>query len=338
MPARLAQEPVWCMLLLAVLPVALRLLLLPHHPVPSPDIYDEFGHLLVADTLRHFRLANPAHPLHQFFETFFVLQEPTYSSIYPIGQGLALAFGWTIFGLPGPACAPSGGVVRALLLDAARLDHAGLGARRRHARGNGIRPAQSVDEQLLGRRASRGGGMPGLWSAAQIAARRRRLRDAILLGAGLAIHLLTRPYESIFLLLVRRSFTCCRHGELRLVRPAAGRGLGGDSRPSASRCCRTSKSPAVGRRCPIRSVNINTACPRRSRFRQTRRRTANLPVSRSSTTKCRSHFAGSVRRPLEAICCASNIVSAIIAFSSCRRCIWRCHSSSRLCGIAGLHG
>src|SRR6204780_4266200 len=98
--ARLAVRTGWSMLLLAVLPVALRLLLLPHHPVPSPDIYDEFGHLLVADTLRHFRLANPAHPLHRFFETFFVLQEPTYSSIYPIGQGLALAFGWTIFGLP----------------------------------------------------------------------------------------------------------------------------------------------------------------------------------------------------------------------------------------------
>ena len=73
--SRLAPRTAWCMLLLAALPVALRLALLPHHPVPSPDLYDEFGHLLVADTLRHFRLANPAHPLHQFFETFFVLQD-----------------------------------------------------------------------------------------------------------------------------------------------------------------------------------------------------------------------------------------------------------------------
>src|ERR1022692_1460452 len=98
--ARLAQKPAWCMLLLGALPVALRLLLgalpvalrlllLPHHPAPVPDIYDEFSHLLVADTLRHFRLANPAHPFHRFFETFFVLQEPTYSSIYPVGQGAA---------------------------------------------------------------------------------------------------------------------------------------------------------------------------------------------------------------------------------------------------------
>ena len=98
--SRFARRTAWSMLLLAALPVALRLLLLGHHPVPTPDIYDEFSHLLVADTLRHFRLANPPHALPQFFETFFVLQAPTYSSIYPIGPGLALAIGWTIFGLP----------------------------------------------------------------------------------------------------------------------------------------------------------------------------------------------------------------------------------------------
>src|SRR5690242_20180164 len=85
---RLAERTSWCMLFLALLPAVLRLILLRDHPVPSPDVYDEFGHLFVADTLRHWRLSNPTHPLHQFFETFFVLQEPTYSSIYPIGQGL----------------------------------------------------------------------------------------------------------------------------------------------------------------------------------------------------------------------------------------------------------
>src|SRR5690348_9479646 len=72
--ARFAARTGWCMLLLAALPVALRLILLPQHPVPMPDVYDEFSHLLAADTLRHFRLANPPHPLHQFFETQFVLQ------------------------------------------------------------------------------------------------------------------------------------------------------------------------------------------------------------------------------------------------------------------------
>ncbi|MEI9973653.1 MAG: GNAT family N-acetyltransferase [Ignavibacteriota bacterium] len=98
--SRLAQRTVWSMALLALLPVVLRLALLPHHPVPTPDVYDEFSHLLVADTLRHLRLANPPHSMHAFFETFFVLQQPTYSSIYPLGQGLLLAIGWTFLGTP----------------------------------------------------------------------------------------------------------------------------------------------------------------------------------------------------------------------------------------------
>jgi hypothetical protein len=98
--AWLAGRTLWSMAALAALAVVLRLALLGHHPVPSPDVYDEFSHLLAADTLRHFRLANPMHPMHRFFETFFVLQQPTYSSIYPLGQGLAMAIGWAIFGTP----------------------------------------------------------------------------------------------------------------------------------------------------------------------------------------------------------------------------------------------
>src|SRR5690242_15540325 len=64
--ARLAQRAGWCMVALAALPVVLRLLLLAQHSVPTPNISDEFSHLLVADTLLHLRLANPPHPLHQF--------------------------------------------------------------------------------------------------------------------------------------------------------------------------------------------------------------------------------------------------------------------------------
>jgi hypothetical protein len=89
-----ADRTTWWMVAFGAMPILLRYILTVYHPTPSPDIYDEFGHLLVADTLRHFRLANPPHALPQFFETFFVLQRPTYSSIYPIGNGLILTLGW----------------------------------------------------------------------------------------------------------------------------------------------------------------------------------------------------------------------------------------------------
>lgn len=96
----LAVKPVWCGLLLAASPVFLRLALLPHHPEPVPAGADDFSYLLLSDTLAHSRLANPPHPMHRFFEANFVLQEPHYSSIFPPGQGLFLAAGQIVTGHP----------------------------------------------------------------------------------------------------------------------------------------------------------------------------------------------------------------------------------------------
>jgi hypothetical protein len=80
--------------------VVLRLALLPWLPVPEPQYHDEFGHLLVADTLTQGRLANPPHPLARHLDSIYVLQAPTYASVYTLGQGLALAAGHALFGEP----------------------------------------------------------------------------------------------------------------------------------------------------------------------------------------------------------------------------------------------
>jgi pimeloyl-ACP methyl ester carboxylesterase len=111
---RLASHTAWCMLLLAALPIALRLALLHHHPVPTPAGSDDFSYFLLADTLRHFRLANPTHPFYRFFEAIFVLQQPTYSSIFPPGQGIVMALGWMLFGHPWAGVVLSVGALCAL--------------------------------------------------------------------------------------------------------------------------------------------------------------------------------------------------------------------------------
>ena len=199
--ARLAARTRWCMLALAILPVALRLILLPRHPVPTPEVYDEYAHLLVADTLRHLRLANPVHPLHRFFETFFTLQEPSYSSIYPLGNGLAMAFGRAVFGLPWAGVLLAAAAFCSLCYWMLRAWTTPLWAL--------IGGALTVIEfgPLSEWTNTYWGGSVAACAGCLVFGALPRLRDsgrrkdAILLGTGLGLHLLTRPYESIFLLL-----------------------------------------------------------------------------------------------------------------------------------------
>jgi hypothetical protein len=199
---RLANRTVICMLILGLLPIGLRLALLPHHPVPAPGNADDFSYLLLGDTLAHFRLANPMHPMHRFFEGVFILQDPTYSSIYPLGQGLVLATGQLIFGKAWAGVVLSVGLLCALcywmLCGWVAPKWALLG---------GLLAVATFGPLSSWMNTYWGGAVSGIAGCLVFGALPRlknayRMRDAVFLGAGLGLQLLTRPFEFVLLVFI----------------------------------------------------------------------------------------------------------------------------------------
>jgi hypothetical protein len=197
----LALRPWTSMAALAALPIVLRLLLLPHHPVPYPNIRDDFGHLLVADTIVHGRLANPPDPLPEFFETTFVLQQPTYSSIYPLGEGLLLASGRLLFHTPWAGVLIASGALAALCYWMLRAWTSPVWA---FAGGLlvvcTLGPLNEWTNTYSGGALSAIAGCLVFGSLPRLRMKLRK-REAVLLGTGVALQMITRPYECVLLVI-----------------------------------------------------------------------------------------------------------------------------------------
>jgi hypothetical protein len=112
----LARRPALSLIVIGIAPLVLRALLGQLRPIPAPHIHDEYSFLLASDTFVHARLANPAHPLWPFFESFHILQQPAYASMYPPGPGAFLAIGEALTGIPWFGVALSTGVMCMALL------------------------------------------------------------------------------------------------------------------------------------------------------------------------------------------------------------------------------
>src|SRR5438445_6763423 len=180
-----------------LLALALRAALLPILPIPEPIVQDEFGYLLAADTYAHGRLTNPTHPMWIHFESFSILQKPTYQCFAQPAQGMILAFGKVAFGHPfwgvwlsiGMMCAAITWMLQGWMPEEWAL-LGGVLAILRFATFS-----YWANSYWGGAAGAIGGALAlGAWPRIRSS---QRARDAVIMALGLAILANSRPYEGV---------------------------------------------------------------------------------------------------------------------------------------------
>jgi hypothetical protein len=192
---------VQAILVAAALPVVTRLALLPAIPIPQPYQPDEFGYLLLADTFASGHITNPTHPLWRYFETLYVFHQPTYSSIYPIAQGLIMAVPLALSAHPwfgvcasmGLMCGALAWMLQAWLPPKWALAGALIAAAR-------LSIATYWMNSYWGGAAGAIGGALLLGALPRLA-RRPQVRDAVFAALGIAVLSQSRPFEGVLLAL-----------------------------------------------------------------------------------------------------------------------------------------
>lgn len=195
--AALPRRRALSVLVVGIAALFLRAALLPIEPIPEPIIHDEFGYLLAADTFAHGRLTNPAHPMWEHFESFSIIQQPTYQCFAQPAQGMLLAVGqvvlrhpfWGVWLSMGMMCAAITWMLQGWLPEEWAL-LGGILAVLRFA------TFSYWANSYWGGAAGAIGGALVLGALPRIRSSQRP-RDAVLMAAGLAVLANSRPYEGV---------------------------------------------------------------------------------------------------------------------------------------------